>query len=380
MNPGPDDDTFDHAQLIPRITVDDPLDPEATRMLTTAQPAGSPPPDLPKKDSAKTDSPKRRSLGRRILRVLVVLLCILLVYGLLLMTLVLTSVERVDATPGGDRPAQSQGKTWLLVGSDDRSNLSEEEQQELSTGGGESRLADTIMMLYTAPGAPASLISIPRDSYVAVPGYGMQKINASYAYGGPKLLRETVELATGVYTDGYVEVGFEGFSTIVDAVGGVEICLDEPLQDPRAGLDLPAGCQTLDGAEALGYVRTRYEDPNGDLGRVERQREFLAALADEVLSLRLWLNPLRSVPFARAVGDALTIDEEMGIISTARFGTVLLRAVGGRGESLTVPVGGYADTDVGNVVLWDEALTDQLWEAMSNGDPIPEPVLSAGGG
>lgn len=380
----PEDDPFEQVQQIPRIRLDDtqpslwsrdraPADDQATRIVppTTPAPARQSQPPRPTSPPSGTPVQKRTSWPRRVIIGLLIAVGLVVGYGLLLVALVLSLVDRVDSTPTGERPSDGRGTTWLLVGSDSRDSLTPEEQAELSTGGGGSRLADTIMLLYTAPGSPATLVSIPRDSYVDVPGYGMQKINAAYAFGGAPLLRQTVEQATGIHTDGYVEIGFDGFNRVVDAVGGVEVCLDEPLVDPRAGLDLPAGCQTLDGAQSLGYVRTRYTDPNGDLGRVERQREFLAALADQAVSVSVLANPFRSIPFAAAVGDALTLDDSMGIISTSRFGLTLVRAVGSSGVSITVPIGGYADTNVGSVVLWDQAGADALWAAMRSGDPVP---------
>ena len=136
-------------------------------------------------------------------------------------------------------------------------------------------------------------MSIPRDSYVDIPGNGMNKINAAYSIGGPKLLARTVEQSTGLRVDGYMEIGFGGFANVVDAVDGVRICLKAPMKDEKAHIDLPKGCQVLDGKNALGYVRARYSDPEGDLGRVKRQRQFLGALLDKVASPADVLLPWR---------------------------------------------------------------------------------------
>ena len=115
------------------------------------------------------------------------------------------------------------------------------------------------------------MVSIPRDSYVPIPGHGEDKINAAFALGGAPLLAQTVEQATGLRLDHYAEIGFDGFAEMVDAVGGVTMCLPEPISDPLAGIDLPAGCQELDGRSALGYVRTR-ATPRADLDRMTNQR------------------------------------------------------------------------------------------------------------
>ncbi len=352
----PHDSEAQQTRLIPRV-------PPATQQ-TRVLPGSTPP-------APAAPPPRRR---RR--RWPWVLLVLVVGYPLLLAGLVLVGLDRVVALPTGDRPADTPGRTWLVVGSDSREGLSDEEREELSTGGGTSRLTDTILLVTTAPDGRATLISIPRDSYVDIPGYGFNKINAAYAFGGPRLLSRTVEQATGVRLDGYVEVGFDGFYRVVQAVGGVRVCPPDPISDERAGIDLPAGCQVLGGADALGYVRARYSDPRGDLGRVERQREFVAALADQATSPAVLLNPFRSVPLALAVGEALTVNRTMGPFDLAAFSLATLRATGSGGQMLTVPVGGDATTDVGSVVLWDEQQAAALWQALQDGTPIPRRLLN----
>src|SRR6202012_2658863 len=127
------------------------------------------------------------------------------------------------------------------------------------------------------------MVSLPRDSYVPIPGYGRDKINAAFAMGGARLLVQTVEQATGLRLDHYVEVGFSGFAAVVDALGGVTLCPGAPIDDPLAGIDLPAGCQKLDGRDALGYVRSR-ATPRADLDRMVNQRQFMSALLDRMAS------------------------------------------------------------------------------------------------
>ena len=134
-----------------------------------------------------------------------------------------SSVEKVDASPNGERPAEQGGTTYLLVGSDSRDDLTEEERKDLGTGGEVGQRTDTIMLLHTGSG-PDLLMSIPRDSIVEVPGHGETKINAAYAFGGPKLLVRTIEQSTGIRIDHYVEIGLGGFVNVVDAVGGITIC------------------------------------------------------------------------------------------------------------------------------------------------------------
>jgi LCP family protein required for cell wall assembly len=351
----PQDDWIQQTQMFRRVS-----EPGATTVLPT-----EPPPTR-----------RRRRPVRRALVVLGVVLAVLIGYAATLIAVAFAGLERVDAFPDGERPPPAPGRTWLIVGSDSRENLTQEQKDELSTGSSDAKLTDTIMMLTTAPNGVATLISIPRDSLVDIPGNGENKINAAYAFGGPKLLVQTVEQATGVRIEGYVEVGFDGFFSLVEAVDGVEVCLDAPIQDERAGIDLPAGCQTLGGADALGFVRARYSDPNGDFGRVERQRDFIAALAAKATTPQVLLNPLTALPLASAAGDALVIDDEAGPVDLARFGLAGMSATGANGQMLTVPFGGYATTSAGSVVLWDSAEADVLWSAVREGTEIPKRLLT----
>ncbi len=184
------------------------------------------------------------------------------------------------------RPVQGAGTNWLITGSDSRQGLTRKQERKLATGhdiGG--RRSDTIMVLHLpANGGRPVLISLPRDSYVPIPGHGSDKINAAYAFGGPRLLAETVQNVTGLRIDHFMSIGFGGFVRVVDAIGGVRLCLKAPLVDPAAGLHLHKGCQTLNGAEALGFVRSRHNFATQDLQRIQNQRIFLAfpaAQADE---------------------------------------------------------------------------------------------------
>ena len=142
---------------------------------------------------------------------------------------------------------------------------------------------------------PTTMVSIPRDSYVEIPGYGEDKINAAFALGGAPLLAQTVEQATGMRLDHYAEIGFDGFAVMVDAVGGVTMCPTEPVSDPLAGIELPAGCQKLDGRSALGFVRTR-ATPRADLDRMANQREFMSALMHRSASPAVLREPAAVVP------------------------------------------------------------------------------------
>lgn len=288
------------------------------------------------------------------------------------------ALNRVDALTGyPDRVSNTSGTNWLIVGSDSRAGLSPEEAATLTTGdeaGVAGQRADTIMLLHIPPpgrgGAP-TLVSLPRDSSVPIPGRGRLKLNAAYAFGGPALLVQTVETVTGVRLDHFAEIGFGGFAGIVDDIGGVELCPDEPISDPLAGLDIEAGCQLLDGAEALGYVRTR-ASPRGDLDRVVRQQEFFAALMSRATSPAVLANPLRSVPLATGAPEVLTVDTTDHVWHLARLGLAMRTLSSGDAVTTTVPVAGFGPVDDGSAaVLWDRQRASLMFEALAEGRAVP---------
>lgn len=286
------------------------------------------------------------------------------------------SLTRVNALPEHDeRPAQNPGTDYLIVGSDSRGSLSREERRELSTGNASGRRTDTMMLMHTGSSG-TSLISLPRDSYVPIPGYGHNKLNAAFAFGGPKLLSRTVENVTGVRIDHYVEVDLRGFVDIVEAVGGVRVCVKAPLADEKAGINLKKGCQELDGKNALGYVRARYSDPLGDLGRVQRQQQFLSALSKEVASPATLLNPFAMAGLTNAGVDSVRVDEGDNVIDLIRFAFAMRAVSGGDGVRTTVPISdpNYT-TSAGSSVKWDTEKALRLFDALQGDEPIPRDVL-----
>jgi LCP family protein required for cell wall assembly len=319
---------------------------------------------------------RRRRWGRRIAACLLVVLLAGLAAVVGVGYWVDTSLHRAAVLADyPDRPASGRGTTWLLVGSDSRGNLSPEQQTELATGGdiGNGR-TDTIMLVHV-PGfgssTPTSLVSIPRDSYAEIPGHGGDKINAAFALGGGPLLAQTVEQATGIRLDHYAEVGFAGFAEVVDAIGGVTMCPPEPISDPLAGIDLPAGCQKLDGRNALGYVRTR-ATPRADLDRMVNQREFMSVLLHRAASPAVWLNPFRWYPLITSTTDALTVDEGAHVWDLAR----LAWALRGSTVNATVPIGEYSGSDSGSVVVWNSDVARELFDALASDSPLPQQALA----
>ena len=268
-------------------------------------------------------------------------------------------LNRVAADPP-QHIAATSGTNWLLVGSDSRTGLSEADAQRLGTGGDiGSMRTDTIMLLHIPLTGKATLGSLPRDSYVNIPGYGMDKINAAFTFGGPQLLTQTVEEATGLRIKHYAEIGMGGLANVVDAVSGIEVCPKEPIQDPLAHLDIQAGCQKVDGPTALGYVRTR-ATAMGDLDRVQRQREFFAALVKKVSSAGTLANPFRLLPTITTVTGSFTVGEKDHVWNLARVALAMRSGV----TTETVPVGGFGNYDVGSVVLWDEEGSQQLFNSL----------------
>ena len=269
--------------------------------------------------------------------------------------------------------ATSAGTNWLITGSDGRGGLTASQENSLSLGRNVTGArSDTIMLLHLpSNGTAPTLVSIPRDSYVDIPGYGWNKINAAYAYGGPKLLIETVQNATGLPVNHYMGIGFDGLTSVVNDVGGVYMCLPSAMKDPLAGLNLKAGCQTLNGDQALGFVRTR-AFTDGDLQREQDQRAFLKALLSKMTSFGNMVNPFTSIPAASGAATALTVDSGTQLYQLASVAFALRDPV-----TATVPFGGYASESVGSVVLWDSARAHELFGDLAQDRPLPKDLVTS---
>jgi LCP family protein required for cell wall assembly len=312
---------------------------------------------------------KRRSGVRTFFTVLLVALLIFIVGLIAIPVYAWSQVKRVDDVPPGKRIADQPGRTFLLVGSDSREGLSKAEQKKLGTGSTAGKRTDTIMIVYVPPGGKPALISLPRDSYVPIPDHGQNKINAAYSIGGPELLVQTVEQNTGLRLDGYAEIGFGGFVSIVDAVGGVQMCLPNAINDRDSHLNLKKGCQTLDGVNALGYVRMRKADPRGDLGRVERQRAVLGAVAKKAATPATVLNPVRYWRLSTSGANAVRLGKDTTFVETVSLANAMRKIAGGDGITLTVPVAdSAASTPVGSAVLWDSAKAKAMFGDIARGD------------
>ena len=308
-------------------------------------------------------------MGRRLGAVLLVL--VVLLVGMAVW--VDSRLNRVDALPDYQgRPAATPGADWLIVGSDSREGLDATRRRQLGTGQAAGRRADTMMLLHIPRGTgKPTLVSLPRDSYVPIPGHGRNKLNAAFAFGDARLLARTVEQVTGIRVDRYMEVGFDGFASVVDAVGGVRICPKTAMRDPMAGLNVKAGCQQGNSRTALAYVRARHSG-RGDLDRVRRQQEFLGSLIDKATSPWVLLNPFKSVSLLRAGTDAVAVDRGAHVWNLVRF-PFAMRSIGsGGGVATTVPIAGSQSVPgAGSVLVWDRQRALALFEALRRDQPVP---------
>ncbi|MFF1305220.1 LCP family protein [Streptomyces sp. NPDC058307] len=286
--------------------------------------------------------------------------------------------REVDLSKVIDRPEQGDGTNYLIVGSDSRAGLSSEQKKQLHTGSAEGKRTDSMMILHTGSNGD-TLISLPRDSDVEIPtfvgsesgktykGTGRHvKLNAAYAEDGPELLVRTVEYNTGLKIDHYVEIGFAGFASIVDAVGGVEIDIDKGFKDKYSGADFAAGKQKLNGDQALAFVRTRHAFAASDLQRTKNQQKFLAALAHQVATPGTVLNPFKLYPTLGAGLDSLIVDKDMGLYDLGSMFFAMKGVNGGDGTSLNMPVSG----STGGNLLWDKAKVKQLVQELNNDEKV----------
>ncbi len=280
----------------------------ATRSQAIPDPVPTPGATPSRTAPATAPRPRRKRRRRLVLKTLSVLLVIVLAWGGFLVWDANTNIGRVSALSGASDTA---GTTYLLAGSDSRADGAVQDGFE------GSERADSIMLVNIAANGQAVALSIPRDTYAEIPGVGWDKINASYAYGGPQLLVETVEKLTGLTVDHFVQIGMGAVPDMVDAVGGVELCYDHDSNDEYSGLNWTAGCHTVDGPTALQFSRMRYQDPEGDIGRTKRQRQVISKVVSEAASPATLINPARTLRVERAGSKSFTVDEDSSIMTVA---------------------------------------------------------------
>lgn len=302
-------------------------------------------------------------------------------------------IARISVFSGlEDRPEKtSKALNYLIVGSDTREGLSKEELKALRVGstataaGGRS---DTMLLVHISKDRDkAFLVSFPRDSLVTIPAHTssngesqiparQNKLNAAFSFGGAPLLIETIEAETNLKIDHYIEVSFAGFAGIVNALGGVEVCTKVDIDDPKSHLVLSAGTHTLNGIEALKYVRTRDFDGRGDIGRMQRQQEFMSSILNKATSTGVLLNPIKIVNFMNAAISTIKMDENLSKEDLLNLAKQMRGLSSGNVRTLTVPLSnpnGRVD-GVGSVVIWDETLSADLWTRIRNDASLVDEV------
>jgi LCP family protein required for cell wall assembly len=305
------------------------------------------------------------------------------------------SVNRTDAIPTEGNEGAGGAMNLLLVGNDSRAGASQEQLDDLNTGAVDGMNTDTMILVHVpADGSKASFVSFPRDSYVEIPGYGMDKLNAAYAYGyqfeagegatelerqsaGAQLLIRTISGLTGLRIDHYAEVDLLGFFNLSTAVGGVEVNLCAPVQDALSGVNLPAGVQTIEGEQALAFVRQRHGLPRGDFDRIIRQQVFIGGLVRKLLDDNVLFDLGKQRELVEAVANSLTVDRSLDLLSLAGQ---MQSVTAGSIQFQTVPYVGDDEDENGRYILRleDEETLHQFFAALSaEPDPPAEPSESA---
>jgi LCP family protein required for cell wall assembly len=302
-------------------------------------------------------------------------------------------IARISVFSGlENRPEKtSKALNYLLVGSDTREGLTREQMKALRVGstktaaGGRS---DTMLLVHISKKRDkAYLVSLPRDTLVTIPAHTstdgksqipdrQNKLNAAFAFGGAPLLIQTVERATNLKIDHYIEISFAGFAGIVDALGGVDVCTKVDIDDPKSHLVLSAGKHTLGGIEALKYVRTRDFDGRGDIGRMQRQQQFMSSVLKKATSTGVLLNPIKIVNFMNAALSTIKMDENLKESDLLNLAKQMRGLSSGNVRTLTVPLSNANGNvpGIGSVVIWDQTLGTELWSRIRDDSPLVDEV------
>jgi LCP family protein required for cell wall assembly len=284
------------------------------------------------------------------------------------------SLGRVNAGTSG---TPSSGPVNILVaGVDTRGGLSRKQEVRLHVGDAISSNSDTLMLVHIpADHASVQVVSLPRDSWVNIPGHGMNKINAAYGLGGPRLMVATVEQATGIVVNDYVEVDFLGFVKVINALGGVNICLPYAVDDPYSGLRMSAGRHHVDGTTALKFVRDRHSFALSDLARISDQQQLLSSLFTEATRAGVIADPVRLQRFLSSVTAAVTVDRGFDLVRLAQE----LRGIRPSDVTFTtVPLSSmnYLTATGQSAVLWNKAQAAALFHWLNTDTGSARPPAS----
>ncbi|NUP64876.1 MAG: LCP family protein [Nonomuraea sp.] len=259
-------------------------------------------------------------------------------------------IPRAPIDPGQARPPETGALNVLLVGSDSREGDNKKYGAK-SQGLGER--TDTIMLLHISPNRDkATMISFPRDTMVLIPACktrtggvlaaGLRQINSAFNEGGINCTVATLESLTNIKINHFVKVDFTGFKGIIDAIGGIEICLPKAVNDPKAKLQLSAGKHVVSGEQALGYVRTRYALGDGsDLSRIQRQQVFLTKVLEKVTGGGLLTSPGKLVGFLNAATKAVQVDDQLTSSRMLEIADSVKGLTAKELKGITVPVEAY---------------------------------------
>ncbi|WP_130648234.1 LCP family protein [Egicoccus halophilus] len=290
-----------------------------------------------------------------------------------------------DATGVGDgEGTDASALTVLVLGSDSREVLTPEERVELGTGNAWGERTEVISLVRLAPeDEEIRMLSVPRDTLLERCDGTSGRINAAYTIGeldgrgGSTCVVETLSAWLDVRIDHVVKVDFRGFVDIVDALGGVSMYLEEPLQDDNANLDLRAGCVRLDGADALAFVRARHIDD--DFGRMGRQQRFVTELRNELAAVGVFDDPARTYRVAEAVARSLELDDTLTLNRIQQLAREHRTTLQGGLEGQVVPGDIEVISEAAYVVV-DEQRAHELVQWLLTGVDPAEPSSPAAGG
>jgi LCP family protein required for cell wall assembly len=277
--------------------------------------------------------------------------------------------DRGSLKGAGDRPtadpAAGKAMNILLVGSDSRGSASTGSEAKTDFEAQRGNRTDTMMIMHIpADRSAIRAVSVPRDSWVPIPGHGEAKINAAFSWGGPKLLVAAVENLTKIRIDHYVAVDFDGFKAMVDSLGGVDITLKEATHDPQQHVSFAAGVNHLDGKRALQFVRQRHGLARGDFDRVVHQQMLLAAVAGKVMDQGVLEHPLRTKSLLDAMTRTMTVDDGFSFGDMTSLASGLRNVRKADLDFRTVPTTGTGWRERQSVVLLDTARDKELFAAI----------------